>query len=208
MLRLPDTGAETLPDGRRIVPSAQRNAPAILRALQGYDLQGVMLEIASGSGLHAAQIAPHFPRLSWQPTDIDAGNIASIRAWTAGIATVLPPQIMDATQEGWHEMQAPQDAILLVNLLHLIPKAGAETLLREMAAALAPQGRAFIYGPFLRNGQTTSAGDAVFDASLRAQDARLGYKDRAWVTGVLHDLGLSCTVTDMPANNLLICAAA
>ncbi len=206
MLRLPDTGAETLPDGRRVVPSAQRNAPAILAVLQGYDLRGQMLEIASGSGLHAAHIAPHFPQLKWQPTDIDPENLPSIRAWTAGIASVLPPVILDATQAGWHETRGPQDAILLVNLLHLIPQAGAQTLLRALAAALATQGHAFIYGPFLRNGQTTSAGDAAFDASLRAQDAQLGYKDIAWVTEVLSQAGLHCTVTEMPANNLMICA--
>ena len=206
MLRLPDTGAETLPDGRRIVPSAQRNAPAILAALQSYDLRGRMLEIASGSGLHAAHIAPHFPRLVWQPTDIDPANLPSIRAWTAGIGTVLPPIILDACQAGWHGTHGGNDVILLVNLLHLIPTEGAQTLLGEVALALAPQGRAFIYGPFLRDGQTTSAGDAAFDTSLRAQDGRLGYKDIAWVVRVLQGTGLRYSVIEMPANNLFISA--
>ena len=35
-LKLPDTGAETAPDGRRLVPSAQRNAPAILEVLKAH----------------------------------------------------------------------------------------------------------------------------------------------------------------------------
>lgn len=56
-LKRPDTGAETLPDGRRMVPSAQRNAAPILAVLVGLGLNGHLLEIASGSGLHAAEMA-------------------------------------------------------------------------------------------------------------------------------------------------------
>lgn len=56
-LKLPDTGAEVLADGRRMVPSAARNAGPILQVLQGLGLKGRLLEIASGSGLHAAQMA-------------------------------------------------------------------------------------------------------------------------------------------------------
>jgi hypothetical protein len=55
-LRLPDTGAQTLPDGRRVPPSAQRNADAILHLLQQLAPQGRLLEIASGSGLHLSLI--------------------------------------------------------------------------------------------------------------------------------------------------------
>lgn len=200
MLRLPDTGAQVLPDGRRLVPSAQRNAPAILAEMQRHDLRGRMLEIASGSGLHAAHIAPHFPDLIWQTSDIDPDNLPSIRAWTGGIAHIRPPILLDATARGWHRNHPDLDAILLVNLLHLIPS--AETLLDEITLAL--RGTAFLYGPFLRNGQATSPGDAAFDASLRAQDASLGYKDVEWVLARL--AALDVTVTEMPANNLLITA--
>lgn len=202
MLRLPDTGAQVMADGRRIVASAQRNAPALLAELQRHDLRGHMLEIASGSGLHAATIAPHFPDLIWQTSDIDPENSQSIRAWITGIANIRPPVILDATRPGWHRDHPAQDAILIVNLLHLIPMAAAEILLQELTLAL--NGTAFIYGPFLRNGKTTSDGDTAFDASLRAQDASLGYKDLDWVLSCLAPL--QTNVTEMPANNLLITA--
>ena len=201
-MRLPDTGAEVLADGRRLVPSAQRNAPAILAEMQRHNLRGNMLEIASGSGLHAAYIAPHFPDLVWQTSDIDPDNLPSLRAWTGGIAHIRPPILLDATAPGWHRDHPNLDAILVVNLLHLIPS--AQTLLDEITLAL--RGTAFLYGPFLRNGQTTSPGDAAFDASLREQDASLGYKDVDWVLTRL--AALDVTVTDMPANNLLITAKA
>ena len=169
-----------------------------------HDLRGNLLEIASGSGLHAAHIALHFPDVIWQTSDIDPENMASICAWSAGIANVRPPMILDATRAGWHQDYPAQDAILIVNLLHLIPMRAAEILLHEVAHAL--RGTGFIYGPFLRAGKTTSDGDAAFDASLRAQDARLGYKDLDRVLARFN--GLQTHVTEMPANNLLITAMA
>lgn len=203
-LKLPDTGAQTDALGRRHTPSAQRNAPAILQALRAHDLQGILLEIASGSGYHAAQFAPAFPALRWQPTDIAAENLASITAWTKDIAMVLPPRVLDATRPGWHTHHSAQNAILLVNLLHLIPS--TTTLLHETALALAPSGKAFFYGPFLRGGQPTSPGDAAFHASLQAQDPRIGYKDIDATCETLHQHGLATRITEMPANNLLITA--
>jgi SAM-dependent methyltransferase len=203
-LKLPDTGAEVLPDGRRMVPSAARNAGPILQVLQGLGLKGRLLEIASGSGLHAAHMAGPLG-LFWQPTDVEAGNFASIRAWAATVeAAIQPPIPLDATEPGWAARLGVWDAILLVNLLHLIPERAAATLLAELGAALAPDGTACLYGPFLRDGQATSPGDAAFDASLRAQDAAIGYKDLAWVTGQLAKAGLSSDILPMPANNLLL----
>lgn len=201
-LRLPDSGAETDVQGRRHTPSAQRNAAAILTALRPHMPAGRLLEIASGSGYHAAQLAPAFPATLWQPTDIDPGNLASITAWTRDIASVLPPQILDATHPGWHTRFPAQNAILLVNLLHLIPSAA--TLLHEISLALAPGGVAFLYGPFLRDDQATSPGDAAFHASLQAQDPRIGYKDLGQITAALNAHGLTTETEQLPANNLLL----
>lgn len=206
MLRLPDTGAEVLADGRRMVPSAARNAAAILQVLQDEaPAQGRLLEIASGSGLHAALFAAALPGLNWQPTDADTGNFASIRAWAAtSTGRIAPPLHLDAAQPGWSAQWPDSAAVLLVNLLHLIPQASAAVVLREIAPALAPRGVAFLYGPFLRDGQTTSPGDAAFDASLRAQDSRIGYKDLAWVMSELQAAGLGVQPREMPANNLML----
>ena len=205
-LKLPDTGAEVLADGRRMVPSAARNAGPILEVLQGLGLKGRLLEIASGAGLHAAQMAAPLG-LVWQPTDVDAANFASIRAWaaTAG-AEILTPILLDATKTGWAARHGVWDAILIVNLLHLIAAPAAETLLAELSAALLPGGTACLYGPFLRDGRATSDGDAAFDASLRAQDPTLGYKDLDWVLTRLALGGLRVESTPMPANNLMLIA--
>lgn len=205
-LKLPDTGAPTDAQGRRHNPSALRNTPAILAALKTYPLQGRLLEIASGSGYHAAQIAPHFPNLLWHPTDYDTGNLPSITAWTLGVTNIRPPIQLDATAKGWHNHHPNQDAILLVNLLHLIPTPAAATLLTEAALALTPGGCAFFYGPFLRNGQTTSEGDANFHASLQSQNPEIGYKDLDWIMAQLRLQNLQFTTQDLPANNILLIA--
>lgn len=205
-LKLPDTGAEVLADGRRMVPSAARNAGPILQVLQGLGLKGRLLEIASGAGLHAANMAAPLG-LVWQPTDVDAANFASIRAWAATAeATVLPPVLLDATQPGWAARLGVWDAVLLVNLLHLIPASAAEVVLAELPRALATSGVACLYGPFLRDGRATSEGDATFDASLRAQDPAIGYKDLDWVLARLSAGGLRVEITQMPANNLMLIA--
>ncbi len=208
-LHLPDSGAEVSPDGRRHAPSSSRNAAAILQVLRDHaPAQGRLLEIASGTGQHAAQFAAALPGLDWQPTDIDPANMASIIAWSrqAAAPNLRSPVVMDATRPGWSSDFGGLDAVLLVNLLHLIPAPAVEILLSELAQALAPGGTAFIYGPFLRDGLPTSDGDAAFDASLRAQDPAIGYKDMAWVTLRLVAAGLRVRMQDMPANNLMLVA--
>ncbi|NEY90787.1 DUF938 domain-containing protein [Tabrizicola oligotrophica] len=205
-LKLPDSGAETLPDGRRMVASAARNAGPILEVLQGLGLRGRLLEIASGSGLHAAHMAGPLG-LIWQPSDVDETNFPSIRAWAAHAGVgILPPVLLDATQAGWAARLGQWDAIVLTNLLHLIAEPAAKTLLAELPKALAPGGAACLYGPFLRDGRATSAGDAAFDASLRAQDPAIGYKDLGWVGNRLAGAGMTVAITAMPANNLMLVA--
>lgn len=208
-LKLPDSGALVEPDGRRHAPSAARNADAIRAVLaREAPARGRLLELASGSGQHAAFCAPSLPGLDWQPTDLAPANMASINAWRAhaGCANLRLAALLDATAAGWAKAWGGQDAILLVNLLHLIPVPAAATLLAEVAAALAPGGVFLLYGPFLRDGQTTSEGDAAFHASLRAQDPLIGYKDLAWVMARLQAAGLTARAEPMPANNLMIVA--
>lgn len=200
-LRLPDSGAQVTADGRRHAPSAERNAGPILAVLRRVIRPGArVLELAAGTGQHAAAFAPALAA-DWQPTDVEAGNFGSIAAWSGAVAR--PPRLLDACAPGWAE-GGRWDAILAVNLLHLVPAEGAEVLISEATRALAPGGRLAVYGPFLRGGKPTSLGDAAFDADLRAQDARLGYKDLGWVMERMGRAGLGAEVVPMPANNLML----
>lgn len=198
-------------DPRRLsAPSALRNRAAILQVLARVaPSQGRALEIASGTGEHIIVFAEQMPGLIWQPTDMDAVRIASIAAWaeTKSLANLRPPKLMNAGNPGWGVTEGPVDLINLVNLLHLIADHQVEVLISQIAVALAPNGIACLYGPFLRDGIATSAGDAAFHAELRAQDPATGYKNLDWVLDRLTQAGLSIPeVVEMPANNLMIIA--
>ncbi|OZB19693.1 MAG: hypothetical protein B7X55_02785 [Rhodobacterales bacterium 34-62-10] len=125
----------------------------------------------------------------------------------AGLPNLRPAIPLDATAPGWGAGHAGQDLIVLVNLLHLISDAEAKTLIAEVAQALAPGGRFILYGPFLRDGETTSEGDTAFHASLRTQDPEIGYKDDWDVIDWIHTNWLELVqVVEMPANNLAFVA--
>ncbi|WP_342741638.1 DUF938 domain-containing protein, partial [Rubrimonas cliftonensis] len=189
-----------------IAPSAERNAAAITEALASIaPATGCALELASGTGQHIVGFARSMPGLTWRPSEVDPVRAASIDAYVmeAALANLHPPLELDATAPGWGARHGGQALIVLINLLHLVSTRESQVLISEAAAALATGGRIAIYGPFLRDGATTSEGDAQFDASLRAQDPEIGYKDVLGVSNMLQEAGLSPpNILKMPANNL------
>lgn len=206
-LTLPDSGARREGE-RRIAGSAERNIAAILDVLGVHAPQdGRALELASGTGQQIVRYAQAFPGLDWQPSDIDPDNLVSIRAWAVEhpAPNLREPVLIDAGRPGWEIALHPFDLIHTVNLLHLISEAETGALARGCANLLNPGGRLCLYGPFLRDGQATSPGDAAFDASLRAQDGQIGYKDAGAVVARFQALGLrSRAQVEMPANNLML----
>ena len=202
--------ASTDGHGRRTASAAARNAPAIVQMLRDVaPSKGRALEIASGTGQHIVQLATALPGLSWQPSDVDPARLTSIAAWAADalLPNLRPACQLDATKAGWAEEHASQDVILLVNLLHLIGDTATQVLISESAKALAPGGIVILYGPFMRSGVLTSAGDRAFHESLREADPDMGYKDDTIVLNKLRAAGLTPTDrVEMPANNLTIIA--
>ena len=208
----------TLPDSAtpgegaiRHAPSAARNLEPIAAVLAGHlPARGRVLELASGTGQHITEFAARFPALHWQPSDPDPAARVSItaRAALAPRNNLAPPLPLDACQPGWAASLGPFDAICLTNLLHLISRPETDTLLSETAAALAPGGRFCLYGPFRRGGALVTEGDRAFDASLRAQDPAIGYKDIDSVAATLARHGLTeIARTEMPAGNLMLITA-
>jgi SAM-dependent methyltransferase len=199
--------AHGLEGARLHAPAAERNARAIRDILCQYAApSGKALEIASGTGQHVVEFATHLPGLMWQPSEIDADRRRSINAWAAqaGLPNLRPALALDATAPGWSAQHGGHDVIVLINLTHLISVPEVQTLFNEVAKALKPGGRFFLYGPFLRDGVATSEGDRTFDASLRRKDPEIGYKDVGDIESWLQDAGLAGgTRIDMPANNLM-----
>ncbi len=203
MTTLPSEG-----DACRSAPAALRNRDAITRELARLaPARGRALEIASGSGEHVVRFASALPGLRWYPTDPDPAQRASIAAWIAaeGAANVEAPRALDVSQPGWARDEAPADLVVAVNLLHLITQPAMQAALKGIAELLAPGGIAVLYGPFLRDGEATSDGDAAFHAELTSRGTGIGYKDVVDVVATAVRQGLSHVETvRMPANNLLL----
>lgn len=196
--------AEGAGGAKLFAPSAEKNIGPIANVLAAFAPEtGQALEMASGTGQHIAVLAQRIPQLHWQPTEPDAARRASIDAYAAELCNVAPAVNLDACAEGWGALHEGQALITLSNLLHLVSEKEARTLVREAGRALTPQGILHLYGPFLRDGETTSEGDAEFHAKLTAEDPTVGYKNDRDVIDWLRAEGLEPEqLIEMPANNL------
>ena len=189
---------------RRHAPATERNREplaAVLREILPAD--GVVLEVASGTGEHAAFFAGRFPALLWQPSDPDPDALASIRAWReeTGWSNLLEPVRLDAAAEDWPVAAA--DAILCVNMVHISPWAATLGLLRGARRLLAPGAPLILYGPYRRAGVATAPSNEAFDASLRARDPDWGLRDLEAVAAAADGSRLE-RVFEMPANNVTV----
>ncbi|APW47199.1 DUF938 domain-containing protein [Rhodoferax antarcticus] len=195
-------------------PSAEQNKqPILTRLLQLLPAQGTALEIASGTGQHAASFASHLPGWTWQPTDTHSNAFASINhyAQQAGASNVLAPQQLDVCAERWLA-QAPGtdappnfDLIFCANMLHIAPWTACTGLMRGSARHLAPGGVLVTYGPYLEQEVPTAPSNLGFDASLRAHNPAWGVRWREDVQAQAQLAGLCLAQRHtMPANNLLL----
>ena len=189
-------------------PAAERNQQPILDVLrQLLPDSGSALEIASGTGQHAAWFAAGLPRWSWQPSDAQAGGFDSIAARAAqqGLGNVCPPLLIDVLEDRWLPHDARFDAIFCANMLHISPWATCAALMQGGARHLAPGGSLITYGPYLEDAVPTSPGNLAFDDSLRAQDPAWGIRRREDVEREAARAGLHLAARHaMPANNLLL----
>lgn len=194
--------AEAGVEARRHAPATLRNRMTIADTLRGVlPLSGSVLEVASGSGEHAAYFAGEFPALDWQPSDPDADARVSIAAWCEGIENVLPPLEIDAAAAIWPVDGA--DAVLCINMVHISPWEATLGLMAG-AARLLPAGAPLIlYGPFLQYDVPTAESNLAFDESLRARDPRWGIRSVDAVREAAAGFVLEQTIP-MPANNLLL----
>jgi len=165
--------------------------------------RGVLLEIASGSGQHAAYFANAFPGIRWHPSDVDPSALASIAAHAdeAGSGNLEPAILLDTTSDPW-PVSGPFDAILCVNMIHIAPWSAAEGLLRGASQHLSAHGQLITYGPYRFDGAFTAPSNAAFDDSLRSRDPSWGVRDVSDLGALAARLGLRLDrVIDMPANN-------
>jgi SAM-dependent methyltransferase len=219
---MPQPVAEPQPSSqRRHAPACLRNREPILAVLRRVlPSQGLVLEIASGTGEHAAYFAPLLAPRRWQPSDADADARASIAAHAADAAcpTLLAPIALDAASDGQGgdgqggdgqggdgqggdgqggDGQggddwpiATADAIVCINMIHIAPWRAAVGLMAGAERLLSNGGVLYLYGPFMRAGHHTAPSNEAFDRSLRQRDPAWGVRDLNEVTRLARRHGL------------------
>ncbi len=193
-------------DPRQYRPHVPRNRDPILHVLRRVLPQrGVVLEIASGSGEHAAYFAQKLPHLTWQPSDPDRTALASIAAHrdAAALSNLLAPLPLDVTAFPWPLARA--EAVICCNMIHIAPWGACEGLVAGAARVLPIGGILYLYGPYMIRGAHTAPSNQEFDAYLRSQNAAWGIRDLETVAELAesHNFTLVETVA-MPANNLSV----
>ncbi len=194
-------------------PATLRNREPILAVLREIlPDQGLLLEVASGTGEHAAFMAPHLsPRLAWQPSDADPAALAGIDGHTQPLregppqgARILPALRLDTTAPVWPVDRA--EAIFCCNMIHIAPWVAALGLLAGAARLLPPGAPLLLYGPFKRGGEHTAPSNAAFDRTLRERDAAWGLRclDHEVVPAAAAQGFIAPEIHQLPANNLAV----
>ena len=195
---------------------ASRNKIHILRVLQNcVEKLNVtngaikVLEIASGTGEHAAYFASQIPNILLQPSEPQADMKASIEAWCEGIDNVLPTisrPVETICKECLPDpLQSGVDIIVCINMIHISPFQSTKELFRTAGNISRPGTMALLYGPFRVHGAMV-ASNVAFDESLKSRNPEWGIRDLEEVERIACDEGnfVLESVTDMPANNLCV----
>ncbi len=192
--------------GARHSAPAERNTGPILEVLAGVLPEtGGVLEIASGTGQHVVAFARAFPRLRWQPSDLDPELRASVelRVAEAALDNIRPPVDLDVTRFPWPVETA--DAIVCINMIHIAPWSATEALFKGAAQLLGTQGVLVTYGPYTRAGMHTAPSNESFDAALRLRNVNWGLRDIDDVSEAATVNGFTLDdVVEMPANNFTL----
>jgi len=201
------------------VEAARRSAPAALRNVgpigdvlaEWLPGEGLVLELASGTGEHGLAFARRFPSHQWQPSDSADEALASIEGWRAGGPLNLrAPLRLDAASPDWPIAAA--EAMVAINLVHISPWEtalgvldGAAGVLDGAARVLPPGGPLILYGPWIEDRVATAPSNLAFDADLRARDPRWGLRSLTAFAREAEARGLVLEQRRaMPANNIMV----
>lgn len=196
-------------------PAAERNKQPILELLLGLlPPRGQALEIASGTGQHAAWFTPALPHWRWQTSECEAQSLPLLAQRLeqdcagAGLP-VLPPVRIDVRDPQWPSDGAAFthrfDLVYCANMLHIAPWACCRGLMQGCARTLQAGGLLVLYGPFLEDGVVTAEGNLAFDRDLRSRNPDWGLRRLQAVQQEAGQVGLRLQARHaMPANNLLL----
>lgn len=194
---------------KRNAPSAERNKAPILRVLERVlpSSGGLLLEVSSGTGQHAAHFAAALPKWSFQPTEFDKDSLPGIDAWTQPLSNVNRAVYLDVSAPQWSDIYPPSafDAMFNANMIHISPWNTTLGIMCGAQRLLKPRGILVMYGPYIVDGKATAESNLRFDESLKRRNSSWGIRKLGEVLKVAEQNGLQLKeVVEMPANNLCV----
>ncbi|XP_018407853.1 PREDICTED: UPF0585 protein C16orf13 homolog isoform X2 [Nanorana parkeri] len=173
-----------------VAAAADRNKESILQVLRQYVNPAApvvrVLEVASGTGQHAAHFSRALPNVRWIPSELDQRCLRSISEYISkgSLANVEQPRTLDSSLswETWGIAPDSLHLIVCINMIHITEPSCTK--------------------PYSLNGILTPQSNIDFNQSLRNSNPAWGI----WDTADLQELGKACRLTlermvDMPANN-------
>lgn len=193
---------------KQIAPAAERNKSFIFEALTPYLPQGArVLEIASGTGQHAAYICRQRPDIAWQPTDGDPQSLKSIEAFRLEdeLNALLEPVAFNIMDDAPAAIAPPYDLLVNINMIHIAPWKACLSLLNWAEELLKANGFLYFYGPFVEKDRATAPSNIDFDRSLRERNPEWGLRNLEDLVSEADKRGFPLQkVLPMPANNLSV----
>lgn len=185
--------------------ACERNKVPIAEVLdEVLPASGTILEIASGTGQHAAFFSARYPHLTWQPSDQDERYLRSIEGVVQSVErkNLKAPLVLDTTQ-AWPIAQC--DAIFCANMIHISPWKATEGLFAGAGRVLARGAPLITYGPYRIDGRQTAPSNVQFELHLKSLDPRFAIRDigELEALGEEHGLHLQNRIA-MPANNFVL----
>jgi SAM-dependent methyltransferase len=190
---------------KRTAPAAERNKQPLLDVLTNVlPTSGIVLEIASGTGQHAAFFASRLPHVVWQPSDRDDMALASIQAHVqdAALDNLRAPIRLDVGERPWPVGELA--AILCVNMIHIAPWDTTLALVAGAAETLSSGGPLVLYGPYVIDGETAPS-NIAFSERLNSEDPAWGVRELRDIEREAANVGLVLAeLIPMPANNHVV----
>ncbi|EFN88397.1 UPF0585 protein C16orf13-like protein [Harpegnathos saltator] len=196
-----------------VYPAAERNKNPILSVLKRYIQPGAnqtCLEISSGSGQHVAHFAPHFPHVTFYPSEYESHLLGSIGAHANGYSNIRKPMLIDITTDFrlWgNGIFKPNslDYIYNANMMHISPYQCTIGLFRNAGQLLKNNGLLITYGPYACDNMIYPESNVRFHNSLKSQNPEWGLRDIKDLKQLAakNDINI-VEIVDMPASNKTI----
>ncbi|XP_035726708.1 methyltransferase-like 26 isoform X1 [Vespa mandarinia] len=196
-----------------IYPAAERNKDPILSVLQRYIQRGAtqkFLEISSGSGQHIAHFAPHFPQITFYPSEYETRLLESIAAHANGFSNIKNPLKIDITTDyqTWANgifLEKSIDYIYNANMMHCAPYQCSIGLFKNAGKLLKSNGILFTYGPYAIDGTITPESNVQFDRSLKSMNSDWGLRELRELENLAEENNVKLVeIFNMPSNNKVI----